>query len=936
MKTLSENSGRAAPAWLLPAAVAMIVLCAVLLFSRRAAAEESAPAPLWSALTEGKTYAGTNVDRETGFSVNIGGRFTLAATVTPQKESGIQVLFAKGDKTAGHYELWLNNGEFCFYAPEINGDTAIYTGAKVTAGEKHHVAFVYDSGDFCAYLDGGYVGGGHCTGSVSGGTRTFALGGLVDGSYPYYGRLEQVEIYGEPLDDAQIAAIATVTAGVPDPRERNYDPKKYQPTGALRGVERLAEPAALPYLDLGATTGYEGSIDPTGGNADWNWGTYRDEQGDWVLFEAYGPGCIYNFTQHRYPTSEEPVFRFYLDDGDTPAYEIRQSEFGTKAPFLSPVADRYEGPADNGRGPIWVVRSFLPLSFSSYCRVTSSVKLEGADKAAGQGGWGHVTYVLYDTPQEAEDAGARAVLDAKLGNLSFDPKYSAENRVNEKTAFTVAPGAPVVLLNESGAGSVSAVRLTVTGVSAKADVLHDLRIRMYWDGEDTPSVDAPIGTFFGGEYGKTAADNTLLMLGLKVLPNREVSGYNYFPMPFFDGAKVELYTVGGTAVTVASATVEVTPASVVRYDKEKVGYFVSSEYYEPTANVAGENSVIAEMEGTGHMVYGTLSGYGINVGGCEGDVRVFFDGRQAPEIESDGSESWASYGWGFVTPPQYNPFSGYNGQYGSNANWSEVRLTLGDSYYFKESLVFELEHGNCNDGMGRHSGQIFCYLAADEHAKESDRLDVADEDSRTAHGYTAGGGYETRAIRSAYANGLNAKNAFDGTILHAFGGAITFRVAIEKDNAGVVLIRRSSQKDGRQAARVAVDGVPVAERPWFTMDNNAYFLWTDDSFTIPAAYTAGKESITVTITPTDAGNGNTWNESTYRVLSILPFAAQEPQEPQDPQGGRDDPILPEKENGADTRETPGFPVWPVLITAAVLLPLGGVCGVLIGRKRRKK
>ena len=78
-------------------------------------------------------------------------------------------------------------------------------------------------------------------------------------------------------------------------------------TRAARGAARLCAVDALPFIDGGASVGYEGSISKTGDNADWDWGMYQDERGEWVLAELDGPGCLFNFTQHRYPTSEVPV-----------------------------------------------------------------------------------------------------------------------------------------------------------------------------------------------------------------------------------------------------------------------------------------------------------------------------------------------------------------------------------------------------------------------------------------------------------------------------------------------------------------------------------------------------------------------------------------------------------------------------------------------------
>lgn len=138
---------------------------------------------------------------------------------------------------------------------------------------------------------------------------------------------------------------------------------------------------SLPLLDNhGVKVGYEGSIDKKGQNADWDWSLYQQENGEWVIFDIDGPGCIYNMVQHRYLSSSDPLFRFYFNGDTTPAFSIHLSEFGSKYPLVSPMADSYIGPLDNGRGPIRVARSFVPMPFQKGCKVTTDVKLEGFDR----------------------------------------------------------------------------------------------------------------------------------------------------------------------------------------------------------------------------------------------------------------------------------------------------------------------------------------------------------------------------------------------------------------------------------------------------------------------------------------------------------------------------------------------------------------------------
>ena len=118
----------------------------------------------------------------------------------------------------------------------------------------------------------------------------------------------------------------------------------------IYGENALCRLLALPLRRPGVKVHYEGSIDKRGENSDWDWFMYQDKDRnhEWVLFDVEGAGCIYNFVQHRYPTSEDPTFRFYFDGETKPRFSIRHSEFGEKYPFIEPIASRYVGPVENG------------------------------------------------------------------------------------------------------------------------------------------------------------------------------------------------------------------------------------------------------------------------------------------------------------------------------------------------------------------------------------------------------------------------------------------------------------------------------------------------------------------------------------------------------------------------------------------------------------
>ena len=61
-------------------------------------------------------------------------------------------------------------------------------------------------------------------------------------------------------------------------------------------------------------------------------------------------------------------------------------------------------------------------------------------------------------------------------------------------------GETLTLLEDSGPGIITHIWITLT--SDSPDNLKALVLRMYWDGETSPSVEAPLGDFFGLELGE--------------------------------------------------------------------------------------------------------------------------------------------------------------------------------------------------------------------------------------------------------------------------------------------------------------------------------------------------------------------------------------------------------------------------------------------------
>lgn len=108
----------------------------------------------------------------------------------------------------------------------------------------------------------------------------------------------------------------------------------------------------------------------------------------------------------------------------------------------------------------------------------------------------------------------------------------------------VPPGARVELGRIEGAGCVKHLWVTTMGVPPEEHELCSLVLRMWWDGEAHPSVEVPLGDFFGVGFGLR---RNFVSAPLQMSPE-DGRGMNcWFPMPFADGARFEIENQGAHA-----------------------------------------------------------------------------------------------------------------------------------------------------------------------------------------------------------------------------------------------------------------------------------------------------------------------------------------------------------------------------------------------------
>lgn len=109
------------------------------------------------------------------------------------------------------------------------------------------------------------------------------------------------------------------------------------------------------------------------------------------------------------------------------------------------------------------------------------------------------------------------------------------SRKGSPCLLNIQPGSETELCDITGPGMIRHIWITLddrTDVKNRF-LLRDVVIKMYWDDEEFPSVEVPLGDFFLNGFGETYAVNSTLV---QVVPLR---GYNcYFKMPFRKRARI--------------------------------------------------------------------------------------------------------------------------------------------------------------------------------------------------------------------------------------------------------------------------------------------------------------------------------------------------------------------------------------------------------------
>ncbi|HZZ57531.1 MAG TPA: DUF2961 domain-containing protein [Opitutaceae bacterium] len=267
-------------------------------------------------------------------------------------------------------------------------------------------------------------------------------------------------------------------------------------------------------------------------------------------------------------------------------------------------------------------------------------------------------------------------------------------------ALHIDAGKTVTLFEHQGAGCVHRFWVTIAPREDVA-ILSEVILRMYWDGDEYPSVECPIGAFFGVGFGEQKDYISAVL-------EETSGGYNCFwPMPFHRSARWTLTNGSGRKLDSFYYNIDYTALDSLPADTRQF----HAQFRRENPTTPGRNYTILDTPGEGHYVGTALFMAGRELYFLEGNEMVYIDGEEKPSIEGTGTEDYFCSGWYFDRGLYSAPYHGVVIKDENPARVSAYRWHIEDAIPFHKSIRFTIEHGTGNGVTADYSSVAYYYLA---------------------------------------------------------------------------------------------------------------------------------------------------------------------------------------------------------------------------------
>ena len=247
--------------------------------------------------------------------------------------------------------------------------------------------------------------------------------------------------------------------------------------------------------------------------------------------------------------------------------------------------------------------------------------------------------------------------------------FSAENPTGQKNGGTkgkdceklrpciqIAPGETVTLCDTDGPGMITHIWFT-------GYVGHSFVMRIYWENEEFPSVEAPISAFFGCAYDENFKDrdgNYIVLNSAKILtaPGR---GFNsYWEMPFEKHCRITMENRSKKEETLYYMI-----SGWYGEIPQDAGYFHAAYRQEHPVTKGRAYTIIDGIEGRGCFAGLTLATgmNGNNTCWVEGEAKMYIDDDQYQSMNYTGTEDYFCGSYGFGNDIILNRYQTFSGMY---------------------------------------------------------------------------------------------------------------------------------------------------------------------------------------------------------------------------------------------------------------------------------
>jgi hypothetical protein len=292
---------------------------------------------------------------------------------------------------------------------------------------------------------------------------------------------------------------------------------------------------------------------------------------------------------------------------------------------------------------------------------------------------------LTDLARPIDGRSMRSTSTHKLADGKPDPDSNGDNS-------NVKPGEKVVLLDVKGPGVITHMWFTFLAPephpwAKNGSASHqEMVLRIFWDGDSVPAVEAPLGDFFANSFGRRSE-----VISIPVIVE-DADSYNCFwQMPFRKSARVEIENQSPDK-----------PISLLYYNidwvkKDRISkdtpYFYA-RYRQEYPVEQGKDYVVLDTRGKGHYVGTVLSGRTRSPSWFgEGDEKIYIDGEKDASIWGTGTEDYFLSAWGLQetgTPYFGVPCFDQWGIVGGHT--SAYRWHIQDPIVFEKGIKVTFEH----------------------------------------------------------------------------------------------------------------------------------------------------------------------------------------------------------------------------------------------------